>query len=72
MHVTSTGGGVFSFALFGDAALNFLSAVPAQLAGNSIACPSVCLPGGSGTRRSLLFFRLLTSENERASYHRGR
>lgn len=31
MHVTSTGGGVFSFALFGDAALNFLSAVPAQL-----------------------------------------
>ena len=34
MHVTSTGGGVFSFALFGDAALNFLSAVPAQLPAN--------------------------------------
>ena len=30
IHVTATGGDVFSFVLFGDDALNFLSAVPAQ------------------------------------------
>lgn len=30
IHVTSTGGDVFSFVLFGDDALDFLSAVPAQ------------------------------------------